>query len=60
MLTSNEAADRLGLTTGRIRQLARAGVLAGERRGRDWFVDAESVDLYSRRKVRKKKGTRGE
>lgn len=36
-ITTAQAAQELGLTEGRIRQLARSGVLKGERAGRDWF-----------------------
>jgi excisionase family DNA binding protein len=46
-LTTAEAAQRLGVTPGRICQLARAGKLEGERRGRDWLVDEDSVVEYA-------------
>lgn len=50
-LTTREAARELGLTDARIRQLTAAGLLQAEKRGRDWFIDAESVE--ERKKKRK-------
>lgn len=47
-LTTPEAARELGVTEQRIRQLAAAGELKGEKRGRDWFIDAESVEEKKR------------
>ncbi len=59
MLTTREAADRLGLkTTGAIRQLILAGRLVAEKRGRDWHITRESVEAYratDRRPGRKKR-----
>ncbi len=59
MLTTREAADRLGLkTTGAIRQLILAGRLVAEKRGRDWHITQESVEAYAatdRRPGRKKR-----
>lgn len=50
MLTTKEAAQRLGLkTTGAVRQLILAGRLKAEKRGRDWFVDEESVKEFQGR-----------
>ena len=43
-LTTAEAARELGVSDARIRQLAAAGELRGEKRGRDWFIDAASVE----------------
>lgn len=44
-LTTREAADMLGLTTSRIRQMALDGSLAGStrRKGRDWDIDPAEV-----------------
>lgn len=43
-LTTPQAADRLGLTASRVRQLLRAGILTGRRVGRDWLIDRTAVD----------------
>ena len=43
-LTTTEAARELGVSSARIRQLAAAGLIKGERRGRDWLLDAASVE----------------
>ncbi len=48
-LTTTEAARELGVSNARIRQLAAVGLLRGEKRGRDWFFDAESVEERKRR-----------
>lgn len=48
MLTTAQAAERLGLTPGRIRQLARAGVLRSVKIGRDWLYRLEDVEEYDR------------
>ena len=43
-LTTAEAARELKVTGARIRQLAAAGLLKGEKRRRDWMIDAASVE----------------
>lgn len=48
-LTTPEAARELGVTGARIRQLAAAGELKGEKRGRDWMIDAASVEERKRK-----------
>ena len=48
-LTTAEAARELGVTGARIRQLAAAGELKGEKRGRDWMIDAASVEERKRK-----------
>lgn len=48
-LTTAEAARELGVSGARIRQLAAAGEIKGEKRGRDWMIDAESVEERKRR-----------
>ena len=48
-ISTTEAAERLGVDESRVRQLLRAGELAGEklqRGGRDWLVSRASVDAY--------------
>lgn len=48
LMTSQQAADRLQVTQGRVRQLARAGVLPGQRIGRDWLFRPEDVEAYDK------------
>jgi excisionase family DNA binding protein len=45
-MNTTEAAAALGLTQGRIRQLARAGMLKAVKTGRDWLIDDESLRRY--------------
>lgn len=47
VMTSNEVAQLLGISAGRVRQLAREGRLAGSRRGRDWIFIAEDVRRFA-------------
>jgi hypothetical protein len=44
-LTTGEVAQMLEVTSDRVTQLLRAGLLAGRRAGRVWLVDAASVEL---------------
>lgn len=46
LMDSKQAADYLGLTPGRIRQLARAGHLAGVRVGRDWIFTLDTLKAF--------------
>ena len=48
-LTTTEAARELGVTAQRIRQLAAAGEIKAEKHGRDWMIDAESVEERKRK-----------
>ena len=48
-LTTAEAARELGVSGARIRQLAASGELKGEKRGRDWMIDAASVEERKRK-----------
>jgi len=41
-----EAAQRLGVTRGRVNQLIWAGLLDARKLGRDWLVDTESITRY--------------
>ena len=50
--TTAEAARELGVTGARIRQLAAAGELKGEKRGRDWMLDAASVEERKRKSAK--------
>lgn len=43
MLTTHEAAALLGVSVRRVQALIAAGKLVAERRGRDWFLDRDSV-----------------
>jgi len=51
-LTTIEAARELGVSGARIRQLAAAGLLKGEKRGRDWMIDAASVEERKRKSAK--------
>jgi excisionase family DNA binding protein len=50
LLTTAEAAARLGYTTGRVRQLARDELLKGQRIGRDWVFYESVVTAFNRPK----------
>ena len=50
LYTTSEAADRLGITPGRLRQLARSGGY-GQRFGRDWIFTADDLQTLERRKT---------
>lgn len=43
MLSTEQAAERLGITPVRVRELLRSGKLEGQRVGRSWVVDESSV-----------------
>ncbi len=45
-LTTPEAAERSGLTRVYLALLLRKGTLEGFRRGRDWFVYADSLEKF--------------
>ena len=45
-LTTTEAAQRLGITPRAVSLLLRRGVVSGEKRGRDWLVEAVEVERY--------------
>ncbi len=44
-----EVAEVLGVTVGRVRQLAGAGAIRGEKVGRDWVFRSEDVATFARR-----------
>ncbi len=46
IITTPQAAERLGVTRQWIQQLIQAGILSAQKPGRDWMVDAESVARY--------------
>lgn len=45
-MSTIEAAEALGLTRERVRQLVSEGHLAGEKLGRDWRVETGSVENF--------------
>lgn len=48
-LTTAEAARELKVTGARIRQLAATGEIKAEKHGRDWMIDAASVEERKRK-----------
>ena len=44
-LTLTAAAALLGVTPQRVRHMIKAGILQAEKFGRDWQIDAESVEI---------------
>lgn len=50
MLTTSEAAERLGVTAGRVRQMVADGVLPAQRIGRDNFIKESDLHLVEGRK----------
>lgn len=49
-LTTTEAAAALGLTRAWIWRLIKRGTIQAERRGRDWWIEREEVERYTREK----------
>lgn len=43
-LTTNEAADELGVNASRIRQLILSGVVQAQKAGRDWLISPEELE----------------
>ena len=52
-ITVKQAAALLGVTPQRVRAIIKAGMLQAEKWGRDWQIDAESVE--KRRKAMEQK-----
>jgi excisionase family DNA binding protein len=50
LITTNEAAERLGVTPVRVRALITAGRLPAQKMGRDYFIKAEDLELVEDRK----------
>ena len=48
MLTTTEAHQLTGLSTNQLSSLCKKGRIAGEKRGRDWFIDRASLLAYMR------------
>ncbi|HEX5733368.1 MAG TPA: helix-turn-helix domain-containing protein [Blastocatellia bacterium] len=51
LLTTSEAAERLGITAPRVRQLVLKGRLPAQKLGRDLFIDEDDLKLVADRKV---------
>lgn len=54
LLNTAAVAERLGLSPKRVRELAAAGRLKGQRVGRDWVFDPRTVEAFA--KVERKPG----
>lgn len=54
-LTVTAAAALLGVTPQRVRALIKAGILEAEKWGRDWQIDAESVEIRRKAMEQKKR-----
>lgn len=50
LLTTAQAAKRLGVNASRIRQLIAAGRIIATKAGRDWMIAAKELDGYERGK----------
>lgn len=50
LLTTKDAAERLGVTVTRIQQLIAAGRLPAEKMGRDYFIKEDDLKLVADRK----------
>mgnify|MGYP000882152541 FL=1 len=61
LYTTQQAADALGLTTGRVRQIARS-LRIGQRIGRDWVFTEDDIERIRQRnkKQGRKPTTKGQ
>ena len=50
-LTTKEAADRLGVSLGRVHQLIKEERLPADKKGRDYLIEEKDLRLVSNRKV---------
>jgi excisionase family DNA binding protein len=50
LLTTNEAADLLGISAREIRHLIAVGTLPASKHGRDWWISPADVKAASKRK----------
>jgi excisionase family DNA binding protein len=50
--TTTEAAEMLGVTTARIRQMVLAGEIEGEKRGRDLLIPKSQIEKAKARKTK--------
>lgn len=46
-MTTHEAANRLGLTARSVARLIKTGILAADKRGRDYWIDEIEVARYA-------------
>lgn len=49
LITTAEAAERLGVTDRRVRQMIEDGILKGEKVGRDYLIDEDSLEAAKER-----------
>ncbi len=56
--TSQEAAERLGVSHSHMRLLLRQGRIQGIKLGRDWLIEIDSLDYKRKRKPKKEKGVK--
>ncbi len=56
-LTTKETAEKLGVSTGRIRQMVLAGQLHAEKFGRDLMISEDDIKAVSNRKTGRPKKT---
>lgn len=52
LFTTSEAAEELGVTSARVRQMILKGELAAEKFGRDLMINSEAVAEAKKRKTR--------
>jgi excisionase family DNA binding protein len=50
LLTTRQAAQKLGVTVARVHQLMRAGRLVAQKLGRDWVIEEADLELVADRK----------
>jgi excisionase family DNA binding protein len=48
MITTTEAATRLGVNQSRIRQLILSARLVAQKRGRDWMIEVGEIERFLR------------
>jgi excisionase family DNA binding protein len=48
MLTTKDAAERLGIKPRSVARLIQRKIMKAEKRGRDWFVSEEEIERYKR------------
>jgi excisionase family DNA binding protein len=51
MFTTNEAAEMLGVSAARIRQMVIAGIVTAEKRGRDLLIPQSQIEKAKKRKT---------
>jgi excisionase family DNA binding protein len=49
LVTTREAAERLGISRRRVQELLQAGALRGEKLSRDWVIEAEEVEAFAKK-----------